>query len=90
MNLKIKIILLNYIQRLKFFSNLNISKILSLIYIKELKSAIYNIDEYVTILIYIKSELLNESFIIAKIIIKIYLIDNLKANIFIDNNVFIP
>ena len=50
--------------------------------LKNSKSVIYNIDEYVIILIYIESELLNEFFIIIKIIIKIYLINNLKANIF--------
>ena len=62
---------------------------LSLIRVKGFKSIIYNIDEYITILIYIEGELLDESSIIAKMIMKIYLIDNLKANIFIDNNVFI-
>ena len=41
------------------------------------------------IIIYIKDKLSNESLAIIKITIEIYLIDNLKINIFIENNVLI-
>ena len=39
------------------------------------------------IIIYINDKLFNDILIIVKMIIKIYLIDNLKVNIFINNNV---
>ena len=48
----------------------------------------YNIDEFIMIITYINNELLNNILIIAKMIIKAHLIDNLKINMLIDNDIF--
>ena len=60
-----------------------------LIRVKGFNNVIYNINKFITIIIYLKGELLNDILIIVKIIIKIHLINNLKINILINNNVFI-
>ena len=86
-NFKIEITFLNRIQRQKFFSNIKISKITSSIRIKRLDNVIHNIDKFITITIYANNELFDDILIIAKIIIKTHLIDNLKINMFINNNV---
>ena len=62
---------------------------LSLIRIKKLDNIIYNIDKFIIIIIYVNGELFNDILIVAKMIIKTHLIDNLKINMLIDNDVFV-
>ena len=59
----------------------------SLIRVKKFDNVIHNINEFIMITIYANDELFNDILIIAKMIIKIHLIDNLKINMLIDNNV---
>ena len=88
-NFKIEITLLNQIQRLKFFFNFKFSKMSLSIRIKKLDNIIYNINKFVTITTYADNELFNDILIVAKMIIKAYLIDNLKINMLINNDVLI-
>ena len=64
-------------------------KILLSIRIRELNSTIYYINKYVIIIIYVKGELLDKLLVVIKITIEVYLINNLKINILIKNNVLI-
>ena len=57
--------------------------------VKKFNNVIYRINKFITIKIYVKSELLNNILIIAEIIIKAYLINNLNINILINNDVLI-
>ena len=86
---EIEIILLNRVQRLKFFFDFKISKMLSLIRIREFDNIIYSIDKFVMITVYANDELFDDISIIAKIIMRTYLINNLKINMLINNNVFV-
>lgn len=49
----------------------------------------HNIDEFVTVTTYADDILSNEFLTVVKMIMKVYLVDNLKANILIDNDVLI-
>ena len=49
----------------------------------------YNINEYVTMIIYANDELFDRSFTIIKIIMKTHLVDDLKVNMFIKNDILI-
>ena len=88
-NFEVEITFLNRIQRQKFFLNIKISKMISLIRVREFDSVIYNINEFVIIIMYANNELFNDILIVAKMIMKTHLIDNLKVNIIIDNDVFV-
>ena len=74
---------------MKFFPNTKILKIVSPIRVRELNSVIYNIDKFITIITYTDNELSNDTLAVAKIIIKVYLVNNLKANILIDNDILV-
>ena len=88
-NFEIEIIFLNRIQRQKFFLNIKISKITSSIRIKKFNNVIYNINEFIIIIMYINDELFNDILIIAKLVMKTYLIDNLKVNMLINNDIVV-
>lgn len=62
---------------------------LLLIRVRELKSVIYYINKYVTIIIYSKRELSNDILTIIKMIIKTHFVDNLKTNMLFKNDVFV-
>ena len=62
---------------------------ISLIWVREFNNVIYNINKFIIIIIYINNELFNDILIIAKMIMKTHLIDNLKINMLINNDVFI-
>ena len=85
----------NYIiiimNRIFIFIIIEIKKIIVLISIRNLKSKIHYFDKYVVFIFYIKNVLLNNKGIrvFAQIIRKIYIIDNLKIDIFIKTNIFI-
>ena len=57
--------------------------------VRGLRNTIYTTDEYITITIYLEGELPDRSKIVAKIIIEVYLINNLKVNILIRNNILV-
>ena len=88
-NIEYKIILINKPELLILLSQIKIRKMILSFYIKGLKSAIYNINEYILILIYI-SIIKNGIIIFYRITRKIYLVNNLKTYILIDNNIIEP
>ena len=59
------------------------------IFIRDLKSKIYHFDEFVVFTFYMKKILLEDKRAFAKIIKKIYIINNFKVEIFIEANIFI-
>ena len=71
------------------FLKVEIRRIILSISIKDLKLIIYNINEYILIFIYI-SVIKNDIIIFYRIIKKIYLVNNLKAYILINNNIIKP
>ena len=66
---------------------MKIRKILSRLRVKELNSIIHNIDEYILVLIYLLDLKKNNNKALIYIIRKIYLINNLKVNLLIRNNI---
>ena len=60
-----------------------------ILYIKNLKSTIYNINEYILIFIYILI-IKNDIIIFYRIIKKIYFVNNLKIYILINNDIIKP
>ena len=63
-----------------------IKRILKLLYIKSLNSTIHDINQYIVISIFI-SKVKNNIRILYRIFRKIYLINNLKIYILIENNI---
>ena len=61
--------------------------ILSLIRVRGLRNTIYIINKFITVITYLEGELPDRSKAVAKIVIEAYLIDNLKVNILIRNNI---
>lgn len=57
--------------------------------IRGLKFKIHHFDEYVIFIFYIKEMLLNDTRVFAKIIRKIYIIDDFKTNMLIEANILI-
>ena len=66
---------------------MEIRKILSYLRIKGLGSAIYNINKYMLIPIYLRNLKRNNNKTLTYITRKIYLINNLKVNLLIKNNI---
>ena len=71
------------------FSIAVIKKMATKILIRELKFKIYYFDEFDIIIFYIKRVLSNDTRAFAEIIKEIYIIDDLKADIFINIDIFI-
>lgn len=68
-------------------NDLRIQKMITLFQIREMDFIIYETDEFVMILIYFLEKNKNEQSTLACIIQKIYLIDNFKVNMLIDNDI---
>ena len=49
----------------------------------------YKIDEYVTLIVYVEGSMSDKSLAVVKIIMEAHLIDNLKMNMFIENDVLV-
>ena len=67
-------------------SQIEIRRIILFLHIKGLKLILYNINEYISISIYI-SAIKNDITIFYRITREIYLIDNLKVYILINNDI---
>ena len=65
---------------------MKIRRITSLLRVKGLNSAIHDINEYILILIYISASK-DDIKVLYRIFRETYLVSNLKAYLFIDNNV---
>ena len=77
------------IDRIFISINIEIKKIITNIFIRDLKPKIHYFDEFVVFTFYIKKMLFENKRAFTKIIKKIYIINNLKIGIFIKINIFI-
>ena len=66
---------------------MKIRRIALFLRVKGLNLAIYDINEYILILIYISISKKDDIKILCRIFKEIYLISNLKTHLFIDNNI---
>ena len=80
--------MINWIYLHKNLLNLEIKIIITSLLIKNINNKIININKYIIIIIYIRNTFNRQSKTIY-FIIKIYIIDDLKANIFININILI-
>lgn len=69
--------------------NAGIKKMVTKIFIRNLRFKIYHFDEYVVFIFYIKKVLSEDKRTFVEIIRKIYIVDDLKTKIFIEANIFI-
>ena len=74
---------------LRIVLKIEIKKIIFSILIRELDNYIVIIDEYVVLILYINKIVKNSTFKTTYLIIEVYLIDNLKINILINNDIII-
>ena len=86
LNSNYSIILINRVYLKKILLNAIIKKMLSLISIREVDSKIVHIDKYTQVEIYVYNTI-NDQVPIDIIVIKIYIVDDLKINLLIDNNI---
>ena len=77
------------INRIFISTNIEIRKIATSIFIRDLKSKIHYFDEYAVFIFYMKRVLLENKRTFAKIIREIHIINNLKTKIFVETNIFI-
>ena len=77
------------INRIFISINIKIKKIITNIFIRDLKSKIYYFDKFVIFIFYIKKMLFKNKRIFIEIIKKNYIVNNLKIRIFIEINIFI-
>ena len=89
MDSRYRITLLDREQRSRFFPNAEVSKLPASIRIRGLGSATHTTNKYVTLTTYVDSKLPNSIPATAKITVEAYLVDDLKANILIGNDVLI-
>ena len=73
----------------QYFSNNIIKQLFSSISMRNIENIIYHIFDYVVFTLYFDDQLIDKIVVIDKFQIEIHLIDDLKINIFIDNDVFI-
>ena len=66
---------------------MKIRRITSLLRVKDLDSTIHDTNEYILILMYISTSKKDDIKILYRIFREIYLINNLKTHLFIDNNI---
>jgi len=69
---------------------ISVKKIVSSISIRGLRSKVYYLDEYIVVIFFSKDLLLDRILAIAEIIYKVYIINNLKASIFIRVDILTP
>lgn len=86
------ITLMDRSQHQKFFPNTKISKMSSPIHVRGLGSAMHDTDEYITVSVYAEGKLLGpeSSPAVAKMTVEAHLVDNLKANMLLGNDVLVP
>lgn len=84
------ITLLDRTQCQKFFPSTKISKMASPIRVRGLGSAMHSTDEFVTVTTYADGELPDGTPAVAKMTMEAHLVDNLKANMLIGNDVLVP
>ena len=77
------------VDRIFVLVNTQIKKITSKILIRGLRFKIYHFDEYIVLIFYMKSVLSNNTRVFIEIIKEIYIINNLKIEIFIEINILI-
>jgi hypothetical protein len=73
----------------QYFSNNIIKQLLSSISMRNIENIMHHIFDYVVFTLYFDDQLIDKIVVIDKFQIEIHLIDDLKINIFIDNDVFI-
>ena len=73
----------------QYFSNNFIKQLSSSISMRNIDNIMHHIFDYALFTLYLDNQLINKIVVIDKFQIEIHLIDDLKINIFIDNDVFI-
>ena len=73
----------------QYFSNNIIKQLLSSISMRNIDNIMHHIFDYVLFTLYFDDQLIDKIVVIDKFQIEIHLIDDLKINIFIDNDMFI-
>ena len=72
----------------QYFSNSIIKQLSSSISMRNIDNIMHHIFDYVVLTLYLDDQLADKIAIIDKFQIEVHLIDDLKINIFIDNDVF--
>ena len=86
LNSNYDVTLIDYVYFRKYLLNLEIKKLVSFISIREVNNKVINLDKYMIIIIYV-IELINNVIKKTYLVIKVYIIKDLKINIFIDINI---
>ena len=73
----------------QYFSNSIVKQLFSSISMRNIENIMHHIFDYVVFTLYFDDQLIDKIVAIDKFQIEIHLIDDLKINIFIDNDVFI-
>lgn len=70
-------------------SRIKIRRIISLVLVRNLENRIIIINNYIILIIYVDRLINNSILKIIYFFIKVYLVNNLKTNLLIKNNIFI-
>ena len=75
--------------RIFVFVNTQIKKIINKILIRDLRFKIYHFDKYIVLIFYMKNMLFNNTRVFIEITKEIYIINDLKIEIFIEVDILI-
>ena len=74
----------------KIFLSIKIRQLITFLFVKNIKNAIYNFNKYIVVNLFVNNYIKKKKkqSIIDRFSIKIYIVDNFKINLLLNNNVF--